>query len=134
LELSIDACHASALTYYATRSEVSGRRVAEYLTSPAAFNRYALLSSQKPQRSQPSIAPADNLVTLERAYRRMRAAKDLDDWTRADLLFHESILDATGNPSCGAWRVNCGSAGNALFTQRKVAPIHSMPCRAQARA
>jgi DNA-binding FadR family transcriptional regulator len=28
----------------------------------------------------------------------MKAAKDIADWTSADLAFHEAILEATGNP------------------------------------
>jgi len=38
------------------------------------------------------------LKALERAYREMEAAKDIDRWTTADLNFHEAILEATGNP------------------------------------
>jgi len=35
---------------------------------------------------------------LEVAYASMKAAKDIADWTGADLAFHEAILEATGNP------------------------------------
>jgi DNA-binding FadR family transcriptional regulator len=38
------------------------------------------------------------LRELERAYASMKAAKDIADWTGADLAFHEAILEATGNP------------------------------------
>ena len=35
---------------------------------------------------------------LEEAYASMKDAKDITDWTGADLAFHEAILEATGNP------------------------------------
>ena len=38
------------------------------------------------------------LRLLERAYRDMESANDIDQWTAADLSFHEAILEATGNP------------------------------------
>jgi DNA-binding FadR family transcriptional regulator len=35
---------------------------------------------------------------LDEAFAAMKAAKDIADWTHADLAFHEAILEATGNP------------------------------------
>jgi len=35
---------------------------------------------------------------LEEAFAAMKAARDIVDWTGADLAFHEAILEATGNP------------------------------------
>lgn len=39
----------------------------------------------------------EQLTALGAAYRAMAAAKDLDDWTVADLAFHECMLRATNN-------------------------------------
>ncbi|MBN9544725.1 MAG: FadR family transcriptional regulator [Alphaproteobacteria bacterium] len=39
-----------------------------------------------------------HLRELEEAFAAMKAAKDIADWTSADLAFHEAILEATGNP------------------------------------
>lgn len=38
------------------------------------------------------------LRALDEAYAAMKSAKDIADWTKADLAFHEAILEATGNP------------------------------------
>lgn len=38
------------------------------------------------------------LRALDEAYGAMKSARDIADWTRADLAFHEAILEATGNP------------------------------------
>ncbi|HEY2835315.1 MAG TPA: FadR/GntR family transcriptional regulator [Rhizomicrobium sp.] len=38
------------------------------------------------------------LRALDEAYAAMKAAGDITDWTKADLTFHEAILEATGNP------------------------------------
>jgi len=38
------------------------------------------------------------LRALDEAYGAMKSAGNISDWTRADLAFHEAILEATGNP------------------------------------
>ncbi len=40
---------------------------------------------------------AEQLSSIELAYRDMEAAANLDAWTAADLAFHEAMLQATGN-------------------------------------
>lgn len=37
------------------------------------------------------------LADMEHAYQRMAATHDADEWAEADLMFHQSILNATGN-------------------------------------
>lgn len=41
---------------------------------------------------------ARQLRVLGEAYAAMKAARQIADWTKADLAFHEAILEATGNP------------------------------------
>lgn len=40
---------------------------------------------------------AEQLVRLDAAYASMAAARNLEEWTGADLAFHETVLDATNN-------------------------------------
>lgn len=40
---------------------------------------------------------AKQLATLDAAYSEMAVAANLDEWTTADLAFHEAVLDATNN-------------------------------------
>jgi DNA-binding FadR family transcriptional regulator len=40
---------------------------------------------------------AEQLARIEAAYAAMAAATDLDEWTEADLAFHEAMLHATNN-------------------------------------
>lgn len=40
---------------------------------------------------------AEQLVAVEAAYEAMAAARNLDEWTAADLAFHEAVLHATNN-------------------------------------
>ena len=49
----------------------------------------AMAASQRNQRQ---------LQALDEAYAAMKVASDIADWTKADLAFHEAILEATGNP------------------------------------
>jgi DNA-binding FadR family transcriptional regulator len=53
---------------------------------------------------EPSAAAAaakyrtyEQLRSIEQAYAAMEAAADLDEWTDADLAFHEAVLSATNN-------------------------------------
>lgn len=40
----------------------------------------------------------DQLLAIEAAFEGMASAHDVESWTEADLAFHQSILEATGNP------------------------------------
>lgn len=40
---------------------------------------------------------APQLAAIEEAYNAMDAAQTLDEWSHADLLFHDAVLHATGN-------------------------------------
>lgn len=40
---------------------------------------------------------AAQLADLEQAYQAMDAAQTLDEWSQADLMFHDAVLHATGN-------------------------------------
>jgi Transcriptional regulators len=45
---------------------------------------------------------AAQIETIERAFRAMEAAANIEQWTAADVAFHEAILQATNNPLLGS--------------------------------
>ena len=55
------------------------------------------------------------LKLLSAAYAAMEAAKNLKEWTAADLGFHEAILEATGNPFMQPLRSLIRAALNTLL-------------------
>src|SRR5689334_19201975 len=73
-------------------------QVVEYSSFARSFQQIRVIIEPEAAALAAEHRTRGQLAALEDAYRAMEAARDAKSWTPADLRFHESILDATGNP------------------------------------
>ena len=73
-------------------------RVFDYSDFAQNFQKLRVIIEPEAAAMAASQRNERQLRGLEEAYASMKAAKDIADWTSADLAFHEAILEATGNP------------------------------------
>lgn len=73
-------------------------RVAEYSVFAQGFQQLRAIIEPEAAALAAQQRSASQLRALEAACDAMATAKDIDEWTAADLRFHEGILDATCNP------------------------------------
>jgi DNA-binding FadR family transcriptional regulator len=73
-------------------------QVVEYPTFAANFQQVRVVIEPEAAALAAQHRTRLQLNALEEAYQAMKAAKEIEGWTAADLRFHEAILDATGNP------------------------------------
>lgn len=71
---------------------------AEYSTFARAFQQIRAIIEPEAAALAAERHTSEHLKGLETAFAAMQDAEDIDQWTAADLNFHEAILDATGNP------------------------------------
>src|ERR1700730_17086223 len=73
-------------------------QVVEYSTFAENFQQIRTIIEPEAAALAAEHHSGRQLKALEEAYLAMESAKNIDEWTAADLSFHEAILDATGNP------------------------------------
>lgn len=73
-------------------------RVFDYSEFAQNFQKLRVIIEPEAAAMAASGRNERQLRGLEDAFAAMKAAKDIADWTAADLAFHEAILEATGNP------------------------------------
>lgn len=73
-------------------------RVFDYSEFAQNFQKLRVIIEPEAAAMAAAERNARQLSALEEAYAAMEKAKDITDWTNADLAFHEAILEATGNP------------------------------------
>lgn len=73
-------------------------QVAEYGTFAHCFQQIRVIIEPEAAALAAKHRSRAGLAAIDAAYGSMEAANDAKSWTTADLRFHESILDAGGNP------------------------------------
>lgn len=73
-------------------------RVFDYSEFAQNFQKLRVIIEPEAAAMAASQRSAKQLRGLEAAFAAMKEAREIADWTAADLAFHEAILEATGNP------------------------------------
>ena len=73
-------------------------RVYDYSEFAQNFQKLRVIIEPEAAAMAASQRSARQLRALDETYAAMKGARDIADWTKADLAFHEAILEATGNP------------------------------------
>jgi DNA-binding FadR family transcriptional regulator len=73
-------------------------QVVEYGSFAHSFQQIRVIIEPEAAALAARHRSREQLAAIEAAYCAMEAADDAKSWTPADLGFHETILDATGNP------------------------------------
>ena len=90
-------------------------RVVDYSEFARNFQNLRAVIEPEAAAMAANHASRAQLKMLSSAYGAMEMAKDLKDWTAADLAFHEAILEATGNPFMQPLRSLIRAALNTLL-------------------
>ena len=73
-------------------------RIVDYSEFAENFQKLRVIIEPEAAAAAAVGRSARQMRTLDETYRSMEGARDIADWTSADLAFHEAILEATGNP------------------------------------